>query len=92
MWNLKYDTNEPIYRTETDSYTDWWLPRGRVVGEEWTGVNRCKLLHLEWINNKFLLYNRGTYIQYAELNHTGKYKKKECVCVCVYIYLNQFAI
>ena len=21
MWNLKYDTNEPIYETETDSQT-----------------------------------------------------------------------
>ena len=21
MWNLKYGTNEPIYKTETDSYT-----------------------------------------------------------------------
>ena len=21
MWNLKYDTNEPIYETETDSWT-----------------------------------------------------------------------
>ena len=31
MWNLKYDTNEPIYETETESGTqriDWWLPRG----------------------------------------------------------------
>ena len=22
MWNLKYDTNEPIYRTEIDERTD----------------------------------------------------------------------
>ena len=21
-WNLKYDTNEPIYKTETDSWTE----------------------------------------------------------------------
>ena len=34
MWNLKYDTNEPIYETETDSQrTDLWLPRGRGVGK-----------------------------------------------------------
>ena len=35
-WNLKYDTNEPIYETETESETqrrDWWLPRGKQVGE-----------------------------------------------------------
>ena len=35
MWNLKYGTNEPIYKTETDSQTwrtDLWLPGGRGVG------------------------------------------------------------
>ena len=34
MWNLKYNTNKPIYETETESGTkriDWWLPRGRGV-------------------------------------------------------------
>ena len=38
MWNLKYDTNEPMYKTETDSRTqktDLWLPRGRGLGEGW---------------------------------------------------------
>ena len=32
MWNLKYDTDELIYETKTDSQTertDMWLPRGR---------------------------------------------------------------
>ena len=32
MWNLKYDTNEHIHETETDSQTqrsDLWLSRGR---------------------------------------------------------------
>ena len=31
MWTLKYDTNEPIYRIETDSQsegTGFWLPSG----------------------------------------------------------------
>ena len=40
MWNLKYVTNEPIYKTETDSQTyrtDLQLPRGRGEGEGWTG-------------------------------------------------------
>ena len=26
------------------------------------GVNRCKLLHLGWINNEVLLYRTGNYI------------------------------
>ena len=36
----KYGTNEPIYRTETDSQTwrtDLWLPRGWEEGVGWTG-------------------------------------------------------
>ena len=35
---LKYNTKEIIYETETDSQTqrtDLWLPRGKGVGEEW---------------------------------------------------------
>ena len=40
MWNLKCDTNELTYETDTDSQTqrtDMWLPRGRAVGEGWIG-------------------------------------------------------
>ena len=40
MWDLKYGTNEPIYKTETDSWTqrtDLWLPRGRGKGVGWMG-------------------------------------------------------
>ena len=32
-------------------------------GIDWKfGVSRCKLLHLEWINNDILLYSPRTYI------------------------------
>ena len=40
MWNLKYDINELIYETETDSQTqrtDLELPREREFGERRTG-------------------------------------------------------
>ena len=40
MWNLRYDTDELIFKAETDSQTqseDVWLPRGRQVGEGWRG-------------------------------------------------------
>ena len=40
MWNLNYDTNEPMYETDTDSQTqrsDLWLPRGWEVGEGRSG-------------------------------------------------------
>ena len=36
MWNLKYDTNELIYKTETDLHTqktNLWLPKGKGGGE-----------------------------------------------------------
>ena len=46
------------------------------VGIEWDGlgfgVNRYKLLHLEWINNKVLLYSTGNYIQSPGTDHDGK--------------------
>ena len=50
MWSLKCNTNEPIYRTETDLQT--WrtdlLSRGKGrSGMDWEfGVGRCKPLHL----------------------------------------------
>ena len=66
-------------QTHTETWrTDLWLPRGRRVEEggggiEWEfGVSRCKLLYIEWINNKALLYSIGNYIQYPVINHNEK--------------------
>ena len=39
-------------------------------------VSRCKLLYIEWINNKVLLYGTGNYIQYPVINCNGKIYKK----------------
>ena len=56
-----------------------WIERGM----EWEfGVSRCKLLHIEWINNR-VLYNTGNYIQYPMINHNGKNIKK---IMFIYIY------
>ena len=53
--------------------------RGRG-GIEWEfGVSRCKLVYIEWINDKVLLYSTGNYIQYPMINHNGKEYKKECM-------------
>ena len=65
MWNLKYSTNEPIYKTENNSDNRLTVAKGEGVGRgmDWEfGVGRCKLLHLEWINNKDLLYSTGNSI------------------------------
>ena len=49
-------------------------------GMEWeVGVSRCKLLYIEWINNKVLLYSTGNYIQYLIINHNVKAYEKEYI-------------
>ena len=80
MWNLKYDTKEPIYETVTNSwtYTTDLAAKVGVVGWE-AGVRRCKLLCTEGINNEVLLYTTGNYIQYPMINCNGSKYKKECI-------------
>ena len=53
---------------------------GGVQGRmEWeVGVSKCKLLCIEWINSKVVLYSTENYIQYPMINHNGKN-----VCVCI---------
>ena len=51
-------------------------------GMNWEfGVSRCKLLYIEWINSKVLLYSTGNNIQYPVTNDNGKEYEK------VYIYI-----
>ena len=76
MWNLKNDTNEPIYETETDSQTqrtELWSPG--VWG--WTGSlglvdANYYIQNIKQINNKVLQYSTGNYIQSPGINHNGK--------------------
>ena len=58
---------------------------GRDKGrKDWEfGISRCKLLCIEWINNKVLLYSTGNYIQYPVINHNGKECGKECIYICI---------
>ena len=44
---------------------------GSGMGGEF-GVGRRKLLYLEWINNKVLLYSTGNYIQSLGIKHDGR--------------------
>ena len=46
------------------------------------GVNRCKLLHLEWISNGVLLYSTRNYVLYLELEHNGRQYQK----ISTYMY------
>ena len=87
MWNLKYDTNELIYETETNSQTqrtDLWLPKGRDGGrgKDWeSGIRRCKPLYLYRMyeqQSPTLQHRELQYIQYPVINHNGKEYGKEC--------------
>ena len=40
--------------------------------ESEVGINRCKLLHTEWINKKVLLHRTENHIQYAGINYMEK--------------------
>ena len=79
-WNLKYNMNLQSRNRLTD------IENRIVVAKEEEGVeeaqdlsfgfSRCKLLYVEWINNKVLLYSIGKYIQYPAINHSGKENPK----------------
>ena len=60
-------------------------------GGAWDGwafaVNRYKLLHIEWISNKVLLYSSGNYIQSPGINHNENNIKNN-----VYVYINESLI
>ena len=47
------------------------------------GVDRCKLLHLEWISNEVLLYSTGDYIQFLGVKHDGRQYEEKKVCMCM---------
>jgi len=78
VWNLKHDTKEPTYETETDSQT--YIQNRLVVakgeeegsGRDWGFGVRWKLLHTGWISNKALLYNSVSSIYYPGIDHSGK--------------------
>ena len=73
MWNLKYGTDEPIYRTEIDLQTENRLVVAKGEWDGWEfGVSRCKLLHSEWISSKVLLYSTENYIQCPVIEHDGR--------------------
>ena len=56
--------------------------------EDWEfGISRCKLLYIEWINNKVLLYSTGNYIQYPVMKHNGKEYEKGCIYTYIHTYI-----
>ena len=49
------------------------------------GIRRQKLLYIEWINNKILLYITGNCIQYPVINHKEKIQKRMYIYVSIYL-------
>ena len=64
--------------------------KGCERGLDWEfGINKCKLIYIEWINNKVLLYSTGNYIQYPVISHNGKeYEKNVCIYIYIYIHIH----
>lgn len=60
---------------------------GEWAGMDWeSGICKSKLLHIEWINNKILLYSTGNYIQYLVIYHNGKEYETEYTYVCTFFF------
>ena len=59
------------------------IARGKEVGrvDREFGISRC-YSYIQRINNNFLLYSTGKYIQYPVIHHNGKEYKK-----IIYIYM-----
>ena len=57
-----------------------WFPRGL----DWEfGVSRCKLFHLEWINNELVLYSIGNYVQSLGMEHDVRWYEKKNAYMCM---------
>ena len=53
------------------------------AGRDWEfGVSRCKLLGLEWMDDRDLLRSTGNCIQSPRMSYDGKYLKKN---VCMFL-------
>ena len=85
-WNLIYSTNETFHRKENHGLREQTCacPRGGGgSGMDWeSGVNRCRLLPLEWISSEILMCNTGNYVWSLMMEH-GNVRKKECIHVCI---------
>ena len=66
IWNLIYGTNEPFHRKKKIMDLEKRLMVAKERGGRGTdwelGVNKCKLLLLEWISNEILLCSTKNYV------------------------------
>ena len=79
MQNLKYDTDEFIYKIETDSptqKTDLWLPRGRGFGRGTGSLGFQMQIITYGMDKQDPTVQHGNYIQYFVVNHNEKESEK----------------
>ena len=84
-WGKAFFFSFKTFLSITDIEKGLVVVRGEGVGGgmEWEfGVSRCKLLYIEWICNKVLLYSTMNCIQHPMISHNGKEYKKR-----MYIYV-----
>jgi len=68
------DTNELICKTETHSIENKLMVT--KINLEFV-INRYRLLHIKWINNKDLLYSIGNYTEYLVIPYNRNKSEKE---------------
>ena len=65
------------FHTDTQNVLVVAKGSGAEGGKDWEfGISRCKLVCMERINNKVLLYSTENYTQYPLIDHNGKEWKK----------------
>jgi len=71
----------------TDIQNRLAVAKGEGCGRmDWEfGISRCKVLYIEWINNKVLLYSSEDYIRYSAIKHSGKDHENDYY-IHIYIY------
>ena len=89
--NLICSANEPFHRKENHGLGErncGCQEGGGGSGTDWKfGVNRCKLLPLEWINNEILRCSTGNYI-YGHLWWSMiTWEKRTYICMCDWVIL-----
>ena len=70
MWNPRNNTNESIYKIETDPET--WKTNFSLPNGKGHGIYRYKLPHVKQLSSEDLLYSTGNNIHYLIITHNGK--------------------
>ena len=90
IWHLISSTNEPFHRKETHGLREQTCgcqEGGGRSERDWEfGINRCKLLPLEWISNEILLCSTGNCVWSLAMEHDNV-RKRMYICMCDWVTL-----